>query len=119
MKTKKGTLTLILILIAISLALCSCKTTHKTPEQYDVDYSLNTLLIMVEDKSDTDAINAMFDKYDVTIIYDYENFMMYAVSLSHQYSPAELDDLIEELEKEELVVAVNKDYIYSIDPITF
>ncbi len=119
MKGNKATRTLILIIVALSLALCSCKTTHETPERYDVDYSLNTLLIMVEDKSDTDAINAMFDKYDVTIIYDYENFMMYAVSLSHQCSPTELDDLIEELEKEELVVAVNKDYIYSIDPKTF
>lgn len=119
MKTKKGTHILILILIAISLALCSCRTAEKQPEQYDVDYSLNTLIIMVEDKSDTAAINAMFERYRLSVIYDYENFLMYAVSLDHQYTPMELDALIEKLENEELVVAVNKDYIYSIDPITF
>ncbi len=115
MKTKNGTRILILILIAISLALCSCRTAEKQPEQYDVDYSLNTLIIMVESKSDAEAINNMFDKYNVAVIYDYENFLMYAVSLGHQYTPEELDELIAEIEEEELVVAVNKDYIYSID----
>ena len=107
-------------IMALSMAflLCSCRTAETAEPQYDVDYSLSTLLIMVQDKTDTDAIDAMFAKYRLTVIYDYENFMMYAVGLDHTYTPDELDDLISDLEQEELVLAVNKDYIYSIDHVS-
>ncbi len=119
MKTKKGTISILIILMALSMALCACRTSERPsenqPTEEDVGYSLNTLLIMVEDKSDTAAINAMFENYGLTVIYDYENFMMYAVSLDHTYSPEELEGLISDLEKEEHVIAVDKDYIYSID----
>ncbi len=109
----------ILILISIALLLClsSCMTTGPETAAHDAEYSLNTLLIAVEDKTDIEAVNAILDKYNATIIYDYDNFMMYAVGLDHTYTPYELEELISALEKEELIISVNKDYIYTINMI--
>ncbi len=106
------------ILLAMVL-LSSCQSTQsaKEPEvqEESFPYSLNTLIISVSGKDDMDAINAVFDKYGLEVLYDYENFPMFAVQIDHTCTPEELEVLITEIEKEELVIGVEKDYIYSID----
>ncbi len=109
---------MIAVLAIILLCLTSCTTAkdiQQSPEAAEGGYSLNTLLICVENKEDTKAINSIFEKYNLEVLYDYSNFMIYAVKLDHTYTSEELASLISELEKEKPIIAVERDHIYSID----
>ncbi len=118
MKNKSRFVSVLIAIVLFMLLLSSCTTAkdaQQSHEEFEGEYSLNTLLISVESKEDTEAINSIFEKYNLEVIYDYSNFLIYAVKLDHTYTPEELAILISKLEKEKPIIAVERDYIYSIN----
>ncbi len=79
-------------------------------------YSHNTVLISVDEEVLNDEkVEAICKKYDLSILYDYENFNMYALSSEKTLSDMELAKLIDDLSLEEGVLTVERDYICTID----
>ncbi|MBQ9267181.1 MAG: hypothetical protein IJ217_02725 [Clostridia bacterium] len=78
-------------------------------------YSKNTLIISVDVAATKDEVMKLFEEYHLEIIYDYENFNMYAVKTERDMSIEELDNLIAELESNEYVLSAEKDSIIQLD----
>ncbi len=77
----------------------------------DAKYSDKIVLVSVEKKYSEEELNALLKKYDLTLVYDYENFNMYAFSTSRSYSDEEMNTLIENLKGESNIVSAERDSI--------
>ncbi len=79
------------------------------------EYSHNTVLVSVDEEVlDSEKVEALCEKYGLSIMYDYENFAMYALSSETELSDTELGKLIEDLSSEEGILAVERDQIIRI-----
>lgn len=72
------------------------------------------LLLNVEPEIKEQGISDILDKYDLTIVYDYENFSMYAVKADHVLTDQETEQLIRELEEEPGILGAEKDQTMEI-----
>jgi len=80
------------------------------------EHSNNTLIISMIEWTDQDMIEKyLLNKYDMEILYDYENFNTIAVKFDHEMTEEELDKTISEIEKVGFVIRVEKDYISHIN----
>ena len=79
------------------------------------EYSANTLIISVADNSSEQTMNELFKANHLEVLYKMDNLKMYAVKLPHAMTADEMDDYIAELEENENILAVNKDYIMHLD----
>lgn len=79
------------------------------------EYSNNTLIITVSADADKDEINALLEANRLSVLYDMDTLNMVAVKLSAPMTAKEMDALMAELEKNENVLAVSKDYILHLD----
>ncbi len=76
------------------------------------EYSHNTVIISVDKEIiDRAGIEALCEKYGLSIMYDYTNFDMYALSSAVELTDDELDKLIEDLTNENGIIMVSKDHI--------
>ncbi len=76
------------------------------------EYSHKTVIISVDKEIiDRAGIEALCEKYGLSILYDYTNFDMYALSSAVELTDVELDKLIDDLSNESGVVSVSKDHI--------
>lgn len=79
------------------------------------EYSSNMIIISVKADATENELTKLFEKYDLTVVYDYNNFNMYALKTSREMSDEELDKLISELEQDDNVLMAEKDYIMQLD----
>ncbi len=82
---------------------------------YSQEYSPNTLIISLEQNVSDEAVYALASRYDMEVIYLYENFDMCAVKLPQRLSDQQFARLIKRLEKEPEVVAAMRDGIMHLD----
>lgn len=75
------------------------------------EYTSNTLIISLNEGYYEEDVYALAEKYDMEVMYLYQNFNMCATKLPRDYSDAEFKTLIRQLEKEPLVLAADRDAI--------
>ncbi len=76
------------------------------------EFSHNTVIITVDEEIlDREKVEGLCEKYDLSILYDYANFSMYALTSETEFSDTELAKLIDDLSLEEGIVSVHRDYI--------
>lgn len=75
------------------------------------EYSPNTLLISLEEGVTDEQVYALAAKYDMEILYLYQNFNMCAAKLPRAYSDAEFKVLLRKLNKEPEVLEASRDAI--------
>ena len=81
-------------------------------------HSQSTLIVSVAEDFSEDQLSALLEKYGLSVIYDYRNFRMYALSAGRDLEDKELFSLIEALEEEDGVLGAEPDYIIELtDPI--
>ena len=79
------------------------------------EHSMKTLIVSVSENATQKSVKKIFKKLGLSIVYDYENFNMYAVSLAEETDEAGLTELIEKLEAYDEITNVERDYIAHID----
>ncbi len=83
------------------------------------EYTSNTLLMSLNDGFYEEDVYALASKYDMEILYLYQNFNMCAAKLPRDYSDAEFKVLFKQLEKEPIVLSAERDgimYLYDSGP---
>jgi hypothetical protein len=78
-------------------------------------YSSRTVIVSVDDSCTEDDIKAICDKYELSVVYDYQNFAMYALSTQRDYNDQEMADLIKNLSSESHILNVERDGITQLD----
>lgn len=80
------------------------------------EHSNNTLIISMVEWTDKTMIDKyLLKKYNLEILYEYENFNTIAVKFDYEVSEDEFDKTVSEIEKIGFVIWVEKDYISHID----
>lgn len=88
---------------------------EKIGHMADQEYSDDTLIISVAtDVAEADIMH-LFQSNGLEIIDKMDNFKMYTVKLEKPMTAGKLDAMITELEKNEEILAVNKNYIMQVD----
>ena len=114
-----------LALAAALLPVSGASTSGKEPEASGTDgldrplgrtsgkpeYSPNTLLISLQDGLYEEDVYALAAKYDMEILYLYQNFNMCATKLPRDYTDAEFRTLIKQLNAEPAVISAERDAI--------
>ena len=77
-------------------------------------YSPNTLLISLEDGLYEEDVYALAAKYNMEILYLYQNFNMCATKLPRDYTDAEFRTLIKQLNAEPAVISAERDAIMQL-----
>jgi hypothetical protein len=78
------------------------------------EYTSNTLIISLNEGYYEEDVYALAAKYDMEILYLYQNFNMCATKLPRDYSDAEFATLIKQLKKEPLVISAERDAIMQL-----
>lgn len=119
--------TILFTTILFSLSACSANSKQVSEDntasvggvlvdsQREQEYSDNLLIISVPAGTPEKDIKDLFSRYSMEIIYEMPNFSMYTVKLSHSMSAEEMDSLIQELEKSDIVLGVSKNYINQLN----
>ncbi len=84
-------------------------------EAEDPEYSMKTVIVSVSSDASQKKVKKIFKKLGLSILYDYENFDMYAVSLEEETDEKGLAELIEKLEAYDEILTAERDYISHID----
>ena len=85
---------------------------------YKDNVSSNTVLVSADKEIVTaEVINALCDKYGLYVLYDYENFAMYALSTVNTLSEDDFNEMISNLSKEEGILSVEKDQMLGLDSV--
>lgn len=79
------------------------------------EFSADTLIISVAADAPESEVSELFKANDLEVIYKMKNFNMYTVRLEKAVTADELDKLIAELEKSDVILAANKNYIVQLD----
>ncbi|MBO5094584.1 MAG: hypothetical protein J6C33_09530 [Lachnospiraceae bacterium] len=79
------------------------------------EYSSDSLIISVAEDASEEDISAFLQENNLEIIYKMDNLKMYAVRLQSPMTADELEQYIAELEKNETILAVNKNYITHLE----
>ncbi|MBQ9537769.1 MAG: hypothetical protein IJU95_00735 [Treponema sp.] len=75
------------------------------------EYTSNTLIISLNDGYNEDDVYALAGKYDMEVLYIYENFNMCATKLPRDYTDAEFKTLIRKLKADPIVNDASRDVI--------
>lgn len=114
----------IVFCFALSLFLFSCGTSKNVepsssaPAQENSsanEFSRNSVIVYLKNGTSVKKINELAEKYNLSVLYVYQNFSACALSSGTSLSDSALDSLISDLEKEDCVISVQKDYIMRLD----
>ena len=78
---------------------------------YIPDHSMKTVIVSVSEDASQKTVKKIFKKLGLTILYDYDNLNMYAVSLAEETDEEGLTELIEKLEAYDEILMAERDYI--------
>ncbi len=85
-------------------------------DEETLEHSNNTLIISMVEWTDQSMIDKyLLNKYNLEVLYNYENFNTIAVKFDHEMTEEELDRTISEIEKLGFVAGVEKDYISHVN----
>lgn len=79
------------------------------------EYSASTLIVQLDPDTDEEAAEALAEKHGLEIIYLYRSFSSMAVRTAGPLTAGEMDALMAELEEEEAVLGVERDYVTRLD----
>ena len=94
-----------------------------TEETVEV-YNSNGIMAVDMNEDDTvstepgttdETMSEFFEKNELSVVYDYENFNMYAVSVKEPLDAEQTAEFIESLEKNDFILMVEPDSIVTID----
>ena len=88
-------------------------------DEKGAEYSADTLIVMLDPEAEEAAARALAERHGLEILYLYKSFSSMAVKTPGFLTAEEMDALAAALEAEEIVTAVNRDYITRLDdPVT-
>ena len=73
------------------------------------DTFTNVVIVSVDEKLDPAELGGLSSKYDLRLIYDYQNFDMYAFSCDNAYNQEQMDFLMSMLKSENHITSVLQD----------
>ncbi len=79
------------------------------------EYSASTLIVQLDPDTDEEAAEALAEKHGLEIVYLYRSFSSMAVRTAGPLTAGEMDALMAELEEEEAVLGVERDYVTRLD----
>ena len=79
------------------------------------EYSARTLIVQLDPDTDEEEAAALAEKHGLGIVYLYRSFSSMAVSAAGPMTAGEMDALMAELEEEEAVLGVERDYVTRLD----
>ena len=83
-------------------------------EQQDEQSASQVLLVSVDRKWTKTELKQVLDKYQLTVVYDYKNFNMYALAPKKPCTEFRLERIRKHLQQEPHVVAVERDQVVQI-----
>ncbi len=109
-----------------SLEINADDTTFENTDESTVDmddyvasdsgtFSNHTVIIMVKDNTAKEEIEQLCEEQNLSILYDYDIILGYALESKNELSAAEMDQLIEALQQYDFVLSAEKDAIMSVD----
>lgn len=99
-----------------SCASAKSSAESQNPEsQPQENFSHNTIIVSLQNETTDEEIAELAARHNLNILYIYKNFSSCALSSPKTLTDSELDALISEVQKEEKVLAVQKDYIMHLD----
>ncbi len=95
-------------------------TDKSSDDVIDVDpvepeYSMNTVIISVSENASKKKLKKIFKKLGLSILYDYKELNMYALSLAEDTDAEGISELIKKLEAYDEILIAERDYIYHLD----
>ena len=78
-------------------------------------YSARVILVSVDRKLTKKELKKLLKKYDLSVVYDYKNFNMYALSADRDLTDDEMQKLLDEIGKEKHVSSASRDEILTLD----
>ena len=78
-------------------------------------YSNRTIIISVDQKLTKNELHLILEKYNLTVMYDYKNFNMYALQAEKELNADEMDILLKNLEGENHIISAIQDGIAYLD----
>lgn len=84
-------------------------------EESQEDFSHNTIIVSLQNGTTNEEIAELAARHNLNVLYIYKNFSSCALSSPKTLTDSELDSLISEVQKDEKVLAVQKDYIMHLD----
>lgn len=78
-------------------------------------YSDSTLLLSVDQQFTDAELKQLCKKYELSVVYQYQNFDMFALKTRHPYTDQEMGDLLENLKAEKNVTDAQRDTIMHLD----
>jgi len=78
-------------------------------------YRNSVFIISTEPGTTDETMSEFFEKNELSVVYDYENFNMYAVSVKEPLDAEQTAEFIESLEKNDFILMVEPDSIVTID----
>lgn len=78
-------------------------------------YSNQTIIISVDQKLTKAEFRLILEKYNLTVMYDYKNFNMYALQAEKELNADEMDILLKNLEGEHHIINAMRDGIAYLD----
>lgn len=86
-----------------------------TVQDNTAEYSHNTVMVYTDEAADRAYIEQLCSKYGLSVLYDYNNFNMYALGSDKELDDKELAALIADLGNEEHILGAERDYIAQLD----
>ena len=84
-------------------------------EENGREYSADTLIVQLDPETDEAGARELAERHGLEIVYLYRSFSSMAVKTPSPLTAEEMDALMEELEGEEGVLGVGRDYITRLD----
>lgn len=79
------------------------------------EYRNSVFILSVDVDTPKETVYELFDKYDLDIVYDYENFNMYAVSVKEPLDAEQTAGFINTLEEYDFILMVEPDSVVYLD----
>jgi len=79
------------------------------------EYSHRTVIVSLEEGVSSEDVDLLAADFNLSVVYKYSIINACALTADRDLTDAELDDLIDRLEKDSRVLSVGKDYVYHLD----